>query len=181
MILNQLSRRQSPFNGGMTMFKFVWAEDQNHAIGFEGHLPWHLPADMKFFKETTIDHTLVSGSRTFASYGRPLPRRKNIVLTLNPVEQYPEGVIELHSLDELLDYAKNHKDEEIYVSGGASIFKLLLPYASDLYVTKLDGQFPADTYMPEVDYSQFELVSSREGILDEKNTIPHRFEHYRRK
>lgn len=162
------------------VFKFIWAEDSQHAIGNEGHLPWRLPEDMHFFRDTTMNHTLVSGSRTFASYGRPLPHRKNIVMANNPEATFPEGVIVMHSLDELLAYEKA-TDEAIFISGGATIFKLLLPYVSELYVTKLDGTFTADTFMPEIDYSQFELIDSREGILDEQNTIPHRFEHYSRK
>ncbi|ANZ61993.1 dihydrofolate reductase [Secundilactobacillus paracollinoides] len=160
---------------------FIWAEDNNHGIGYKGNLPWHLSSDMRFFKRTTTGNTLVSGSRTFASYGKPLPHRKNIVLTTNRHKTYPEGVLVLHSVDDLLTYEDHHPDETIYISGGAKVFASLLPYVDELLRTRIDHEFKVDTYMPDIDYSQFELVSSEAGVVDEKSPYVHYFEAFKRR
>lgn len=160
---------------------FIWAEDLNHGIGFRGHLPWHLSSDMKFFKRMTTGNTLVSGSRTFLTYGKPLPHRKNIVLTTNRQKQYPEGVLVLHSVDDLLTYQEHHPEETIFISGGAKVFASLLPYVDELVRTRIDHEFEVDTYMPTIDYSLFELVSSEPGVVDEKSPYPHFFDRFTRK
>ncbi|WP_155430478.1 dihydrofolate reductase [Secundilactobacillus folii] len=160
---------------------FIWAEDQHHAIGHKGQLPWHLPADMAFFKQTTTGHTLVSGSRTFASYKKPLPNRKNVVLTTRTETDYPSNVTVLHSVDDVVAYEHAHPNEKVIISGGAKVFKSLLPYVDTLIRTRVQHTFKADTYMPEIDYDQFQLVSSTSHPADEKNQYGLTFERWERK
>ncbi|GAX00125.1 dihydrofolate reductase [Secundilactobacillus mixtipabuli] len=160
---------------------FIWAEDQQHAIGHKGQLPWHLPADMAFFKQNTIGKMLISGSRTFASYKKPLPHRKNIVLTSRTATDYPSGVEVLHSASEVVTYEQAHPDETVIISGGARVFKSLLPYVDTLLRTRVLHKFKADTYMPEIDYSRFKLVESTAHEPDEKNPYGLVFERWERR
>lgn len=160
---------------------FIWAEDQQHAIGHKGQLPWHLPADMAFFKQHTIGNTLISGSRTFASYKKPLPHRKNIVLTTRTATDYPSNVAVLHSAAEVVAYEQDHPDETVMISGGANVFKSLLPYVDTLLRTRVLHTFKADTYMPEIDYSRFKLVESATREPDDKNPYGLVFERWERR
>lgn len=160
---------------------FVWAEDQQHGIGYQGTLPWHLPADLAFFKKTTTGHTLVSGSRTFASYKKPLPNRKHVVLTNDCETPYPDGVVVLHHVDEVLTYERQHPDETLMISGGAQVFASLLPYVKTLIRTRVAHTFKVDTVMPTIDYTQFELVDSQTRAADERNPYELTFERWERK
>lgn len=157
------------------MYILVWAEDDAGAIGKDGKLPWHLPNDLKFFKKTTTGKTILMGRKTFESMGsRPLPNRENYVLTRQQGYEAP-GATVVHSLSELPE------DVDIYVIGGSEIFKMFLPEADVLVRTKISGKFDGDTFFPEVDWSQWELVEETNGILDEKNVHAHRFQKFTRK
>ena len=159
------------------MLAAIWAQDQHGLIGREQQLPWHLPADLKFFKETTIGQTIVMGRKTFEGMGkRPLPKRQTILLTRDQTYQ-AENVLVLHSLAEVLAYAQ---DKDVFITGGAQIYRDFLPYCDFLYRTVIDGSFTGDTYFPEVDWTQWQLLQTTTGRLDEKNQYPHRFETYRR-
>ncbi|WP_288529108.1 dihydrofolate reductase [uncultured Secundilactobacillus sp.] len=160
---------------------FIWAEDQSHGIGYQGRLPWHLPADMAFFKKTTTGHTLLSGARTFQSYGgRPLPHRKNLVLTSQNADQFPADVVVLPTVEAVLTYERQHPEETLYVSGGAQVFASLMPYVQTLLKTRVDGRYKVDTYMPPIDYSAFKKVSSDMVAVDEHNPVALTFERYER-
>lgn len=160
---------------------FIWAEDQNHGIGLKGTLPWHLPADLKFFKQTTMGNTLVSGRRTFASYKKPLPHRKHVVLTTDSSAQYPDDVTVLHETQAVIAYEHDHPDETVIISGGAKVFASLLPYVDTLIRTRVDHAFEVDTYMPAIDYSKFKLVEQRQRPADEKNQYALTFERWQRR
>lgn len=159
---------------------FIWAEDQNHAIGLNGELPWHLPADLAFFKKNTIGKTLVSGRRTFASYKKPLPHRKHIVLTTSAQATYPDDITIVRSAEEVVAYEQQHPDETIVISGGAQVFETLMPFVDVLLRTRVHAVFNADTYMPLIDYNKFELVSSETREADEKNQYALTFERWER-
>lgn len=160
------------------MLAFIWAEDSNHGIGYQGQLPWHLPADMQFFKETTMGNTIVAGRKTFATFKRPLHNRKNIVLTTRDAAEFPEGVAVFHSVKEVLTYYTSRLDEKMFIVGGSRLFADFLPYTTDLYRTTIEHEFDVDTYMPEIDYSQFLLNDFEQGKVDEKNPYPFKFEHF---
>ncbi len=160
------------------MLAFIWAEDSNHGIGYQGKLPWHLPADMKFFKDNTTNNTIVAGRKTFESFKHPLHQRKNIVLTAQDASNFPAGVAVFHSIRDVITYYNRRHNEKLFIVGGVRLFKDFLPYATDFYRTRIDHEFKVDTYMPDIDYSEFMLNDYVEGKVDEKNPYPYHFEHF---
>lgn len=141
------------------MISVICAVGKNLAIGRKNQLIWNLPNDLKHFKEVTLGRTVIMGDRTFESIGRLLPDRKNIVVTL--IENYEAPGCEVrNSLEDVLNEYKN-KEEEVFVIGGATIYKLSLPYADKLYLTLVDdAPTDADAFFP--DYSEFKKEISRE-------------------
>lgn len=137
----------------------IVAVDESRAIGKDNRLLWHIPEDLKRFKELTSGHAVIMGENTYHSIGRPLPNRTNIIVTLNQELELP-GCMIAHSLDEAVQVAREHEQEEIFVMGGASIYKQFLPMIDRLYLTLVSGTHEADTYFP--DYSDFTKVISKE-------------------
>ena len=124
----------------------IVAMTQNRVIGKDGDLPWHLPEDLKFFKKTTSGHPIVMGRKTYESIGRPLPKRQNIVLTRDR-EWSAEGVDVIHSPE---DIEKLNLDKsEVFIIGGAEIYKLFLNYMDELIITHVKGVYEGDTYFPQ--------------------------------
>ncbi|WP_442594337.1 dihydrofolate reductase [Neobacillus sp. D3-1R] len=155
------------------MISFVWAMDENRVIGKNNQLPWHLPEDLKFFKRVTMGHPVAMGRKTHESIGRLLPGRENIVITRNK-EYECDGCTMFYSLDEFISYCES-KDEEVFVIGGAEIFRELLPVVDRLYLTMIYDEFEGDTFFPEFSLNDFELVSKERGIQDEKNPYHYEF------
>lgn len=153
------------------MISFLLALDRNNLIGKDNSLPWHLPADLKYFKETTMGKTIVMGRKTYESIGKPLPGRKNIVLTRD-LNYKAEGCSVVHSPEDVLK--GEQLGDEIFVIGGDAVFKAFEPYVSRLYLTKIDYEFDGDTYFT-MDYTDWKVGSEKEGTIDEKNLYPHRF------
>jgi dihydrofolate reductase len=125
-------------------FHAVVAMAENRVIGREGQLPWHLPADLQFFKKLTLDHPILMGRKTYDSIGRPLPRRRNLVLTRQPFSQ--PGVEALHSLEDL---AALGLSGSVFLIGGGEIYRCLLPYCQGVYLTQVHRQVEGDAYFPE--------------------------------
>lgn len=167
------------------MLSFVWAEDENHGIGVDGHLPWHLPADLHHFKEKTSGHSIIMGRKTFTSLPHLLPQRKHIVLTHNSSlkQQYSnnEQVEIVTSIVELNNYLKQHENEQLCAIGGVSIFKMLLDQVDILEKTEIKAKFKADTVMPAINYEDFNLVKREVHQHDEKNRYDYIFLTYQRK
>ncbi|MBU8878949.1 dihydrofolate reductase [Bacillus sp. FJAT-29790] len=161
------------------MISLIWAMDENRVIGNNNELPWHLPEDLKFFKRTTMGHPIAMGRKTWDSIGRPLPGRENIVITRNPAFTC-DGCTVLNSVDALVEYSSN-KDDEVFVIGGAEIFKVILPSVDRLYLTRIHDKFEGDTFFPELDMTKWTLVSKEKGIKDEKNPYDYDFEIYEKK
>ena len=137
----------------------IVAVDETRAIGKDIRLLWHIPEDLKHFKELTTGHAVIMGENTYHSIGRPLPNRTNIVVTLDQTLALP-GCLVVHSLDEALSVAREHEREEIFVMGGASIYRQFLPMIDRLYLTLVSGKHEADTFFP--DYSDFTRVMNEE-------------------
>lgn len=164
------------------MLTYVWAQSQDGVIGKNGTVPWHMPADMHHFQQVTINHPIVCGRRTYKSFGRPLPHRLNMVITRHDAKNFPDNVKVFHSVKDFLKVAKQHADQEIMVCGGAQIYKALLPNVNKLCLTKIDMQVPdGDTKMPEINYDNFKLVSSKQFKADAKNPHDYQFLTYIRK
>lgn len=157
------------------MIAYVVAYSKNRVIGKEGKLPWHLPNDLKHFKNITEGKTVVMGKKTYLSIGKPLTNRKNVVMTRSR-DFHSEGVDVAHSKEEVLSYK-----EDLYIIGGEQIYSLFFDVVDRLYITEIDIVVEGDTFFPDWDRSQFRLVEKKEGILDEKNPFPHTFYIYERK
>ncbi|MCL6585986.1 MAG: dihydrofolate reductase [Anoxybacillus sp.] len=161
------------------MISLIVAMDNNRVIGKDNQLPWHLPADLAYFKKTTMGHPIVMGRKTFVSIGRPLPGRENIIVTRNRSFQ-AEGCTIIHSVADIKTIASERK-EEVFVIGGAEIFQATLPFADRLYITKIDAHFPGDKFFPPFSETDWRLVSSTKGPKDEKNPYDYTFLVYERK
>jgi dihydrofolate reductase len=145
--------------------KAILHADKEWGIGKDNKLMFSIPADMKFFRETTTGNVVVMGNKTLQSFpgGKPLKNRVNIVLSKSACKR--EDCIIVNSLDELFEELKEYDDDKIYVIGGASIYNLLLPYCSEVLVTKVDAVGNADTFFKNLDNSpDFKLISSSEPI-----------------
>ncbi|UXR68766.1 MULTISPECIES: dihydrofolate reductase [unclassified Staphylococcus] len=151
------------------------AHDENRGIGFNNQLPWHLPNDLKHVKELTTGHTLVMGRETYESIGRPLPNRKNVVLTRNP-DFKAEGVEVIHQLE---DIAK--LEGQVFIFGGQTLFESFIDTVDDMYITVIHDTFQADTFFPPYTFKDWEVQSSEEGQVDDKNRYPHTFLYLTRK
>ncbi|MCF2720255.1 dihydrofolate reductase [Paenibacillus sp. 203] len=150
----------------------IWAMAQNGVIGRDNKLPWRLPRDMAFFKEQTINKTVLMGRKTWESFGgKSLPNRRNVVLTRDQCYQV-KGAEVIHSLEEGLQLAKQ---EELMVIGGAEIYALFWPHADRLIVTRIEETFEGDTTFPELDWNGWNIVSETPGIKDDRNPYEYRF------
>lgn len=132
--------------------KAIVAVDKNWAIGYQNKLLVSIPADMRFFKQETTGKVVVMGKRTLESFpgGRPLKNRINICLTRDKNFTDPDAII-VHSIDEVLEKVKEYNTDDVYVIGGESIYRQLLPYCSLVHVTKIDYAYQADSYFPDLD------------------------------
>ena len=140
-------------------YSIIAAIGKNNEMGKDNKLLWYLPSDLKFFKEMTLNHTVIMGKNTYLSIGRPLPKRTNIVLSSSLED---DKVIVCKTLDEIKNYI--NEDEEIFIIGGYSIYKSFLPLASKLYLTHINKEFDADVFFPEVNYEEYTSEIIDEGI-----------------
>ena len=141
------------------MISLIVAHDENRVIGYENAMPWHLPGDLQYFKKMTMGKPVIMGRKTFESIGRPLPGRRNIVITRN--EAYNAESIEVvTSLEAAIVLAGDV--EEIMIIGGEQIFTQSLPLADRLYITLINHTFTGDTYFPP--YEGWKMVSSEEPL-----------------
>lgn len=153
---------------------------QNGAIGKDNDLLWHLSGDLKRFKQLTTGHPVVMGRKTWDSLPkRPLPKRQNIVMTNNP-DFEADGATVVHSVNDLFNVLKDC-DDEVFVMGGAAIYKALLPFCRRLYITRVYRDYEADVYFPTIDMSEFTLVSLGEPMQDEESGLDFAYEEYERK
>lgn len=153
------------------IISIISAIANNNEIGKKNELLWNLPIDMKHFKETTSGHPVIMGQKTFESIGRPLPNRRNIILTkdINFKSEGIEVVYSLEELDKLLVETTN-EDEEVFVIGGGQIYRLFINKADRLYITHVNADFPdADTFFPEIEKDRWDIIQEDKHDKDEKN------------
>lgn len=158
------------------MLSIVVATDSNNLIGRDNSLPWHLPNDLKKFKEITSSgtKTMIMGRKTFESLKRVLPGRKHIVLTRNTkIAFQDENVAVLSNIEELSPYISSK--EEYYLIGGGEIFKLLFPYVKKIYLTLVEGNFQGSVFFPSMDMNEWQVIHEEHGTIDDKNIYPHKF------
>ena len=159
----------------MGLLTIVVATDANRGIGINNTLPWRLPEDLAHFKRTTLGHPVIMGRKTFDSIGRPLPNRRNIVITRNP-QWHHEGVDAVTSLDAALRLAG---DVPACVIGGAQIYAEALPRTDRLIVTEIGKTFHCDAFFPAIDPQQWQEVA-RESHHSEQNGFDYAFVTYQR-
>ena len=166
------------------IISLIAAIGKNNAIGVGGKLPWNLPADMKYFRETTKGHPVIMGRKTFESISHPLPNRQNIVITRDK-NYKAEGIEIVHSLEEALALFPRGtlgKDTEIFVIGGSEIYKQAIEKADKLYITHIDKIFPeTDTYFPIIDDTTWKKEKSEKYSKNDLNKYNMEFVEYIRK
>ena len=149
----------------------IVAMDREGGIGKNNDLMWHLPADMRFFRETTTGNIVVLGRKNYESIPerfRPLPNRENAVLTRNTSYAAP-GYLLFHSLEECLEHYKNETDRTVFIIGGGEIYKQALNVVSEMYITHVDKSYDADTFFPQLNESEWKKEEVCQHPADEKH------------
>ena len=162
------------------IISLLLAASENNVIGKNNQLPWHLPNDLKYFKNLTWGLPILMGRKTFDSIGKPLPGRKSIVITRNGSWQH-DGVEVVHSIEAAVAKAEALGAKEIFVIGGAEIFTASLASASRIYLTRIHQEFEGDVFFPPIDRAEWRLGSSRFCAADEKNHYDHTYEVWERR
>lgn len=154
----------------------IVATDRKGTIGKAGEIPWYLPADLKYFKRTTIGHPVIMGRKTFDSIGRPLPRRTNIVMTRDPFF-IATGIEVVHSVKEALSHSAISEAEEVFIIGGGEIYRITLGITDRVFLTVVDTQIEdGDAFFPALDSEKWELISEDKHLADEKNEFDFTFQ-----
>ena len=159
------------------MFSIIVAVSENNVIGNDNKLIWHLPADLAYFKKVTMSKTIVMGRKTFESIGRPLPGRKNVVITRSHQFSH-ENVTVLQNPQSLL---VQKTAEELVIIGGAEIYRIFLPLADKIYFTRVHHNFQGDAFFPEINRDEWIKKSEEFHSRDEKNAYDYSFIVYERK
>jgi dihydrofolate reductase len=153
----------------------VVAISDNLAIGEKDMIPWYLPIDLKYFRDITIGHTVIMGRKTFDSIGKALPKRRNIVITSDPF-LISSDFHTVHSINEALDLALSQGETEAFIIGGGQIYKQSSSLWDRMYITKVNTTIPdADTFFPVWNEKEWQCISEKVNLPDEKNKFPSQF------
>ena len=161
------------------MIALVVAIAENNVIGKDNQLIWHLPADLRHFKNITMGHPIIMGRKTYESIGKPLPGRTTIIITRQP-DYNAEGCLVVNSVQEAVAGAKK-LDEQAYIIGGAEIYRQALDLTDTIYLTRIHQSFNGDTFFPELKPDMWETVSEEHHEPDEKNKYSYSFIKFERK
>lgn len=155
----------------------ITAAGENNVIGINNRLPWHLPADMRYFKTTTMGHAVIMGRKTYESFGKALPGRTNIVITGQQDLSLPDAVM-VHSVEDALTEARKAETTETFVLGGAQIYREMLGLLDRIYLTRIFEVFEGDAFFPALDPAIWELKSEERHQADEKNRYAYAFQRW---
>lgn len=156
----------------------IAAMSENHVIGKDNQLLWHMPNDFRHFKNTTAGHTVIMGRKTFDSIGnKPLPKRRNIIITRQNISA--EGCEVVHSIGDALALCKN--EDEVFIVGGAEIYRQSLPVTNRIYLTIIHHNFDGDSFFPEISENEWKEVSHQDHPADEKHAFTYSFITYERR
>ncbi len=156
----------------------IVAAAENNAIGKDNQMPWHLPNDFKYFKRNTIGHSIVMGRKTFDSIGKPLPERRNIVLTRD--QNYANSEVDVaNSIQDVLTYCRDER--EIFIIGGANIYEQTRALANRVLMTRVHTTIDGDAFFPELPESEWQLISQDKHLKDEKHAFDYTFEIWERR
>lgn len=156
------------------------AADEKNVIGKDNKLPWHLPNDLRYFKNKTWGMPILMGRKTFESIGKALPGRKTIVITRNKDWQH-DGIDIVHSLQAAISKAADYGANEIFIIGGAEIFQTSFQQADRIYFTRIHHSFDGDVFFPAINETDWKMVWNKEGVKDEKNNYSHTFQIWEKK
>lgn len=156
----------------MYQISIVVAVSENNAIGKDNQLLWHLPADLKHFKEITSGNTIIMGRKTYDSVGRPLPNRRNIVITRSTELQMPNVEV-VNTLEAALSLCED--ENEVFIIGGAEIYKHALQFTNRIYLTTVHQTYGADVFFPELNREEWKEINKEYHPADEKNSVAYTF------
>ncbi|MEI2467551.1 DfrD/DfrG/DfrK family trimethoprim-resistant dihydrofolate reductase [Niallia taxi] len=156
----------------------IVAMAKDRVIGKNNDIPWRIPKDWEYVRDTTKRHTIVLGRKNLESIGRALPNRRNIILTRDKNFNF-DGCEIAHSVEEVFDLCVN--EEEIFIFGGEQIYNIFLPYVNKMHITKIHHHFEGDTFFPEVNFNEWREVSVEKGVMNDKNPYIYYFHVYERK
>ena len=162
------------------MLSIIVAKASNNVIGKDNSLIWQLPEDLKRFKLLTTGHTIIMGRKTFESLGRILPNRKHVILCNDMKMDINDDRVEVLEDISMLDKYIN-SEEENFIIGGATIYRLLMPYANKMYITEINQEFDGDVSFPEINRDEWEVIDIEKGLKDEKNPYDYNYVTYVRK
>ncbi len=145
-------------------------------IGWRGDIPWRLSDDLRHFKRRTMDHHLVQGRITWESIGRPLPGRRMVVVTHQRDYPAPPEVDVVQSLDQAVELARGRGESELFIGGGAGLYRAALPFAGRMYLTRVEAAIPVDTFFPAFDESGWQILETWSHPADERNQFPFTFQ-----
>lgn len=157
------------------MISLVVAAAENNAIGKNNQLLWHLPNDLKFFKNTTWGGVVIMGRKTFESVNKPLPGRLNIVVTTNK-DWKAEGTLVANDLTQAIELARKENFKEISIIGGGEIYKQSMPLADIIYLTRVHTSIEGDTFFPAINTTEWKLADKEDFLKDEKHAYDYSFE-----
>lgn len=169
----------------MPAITLIVAASQNNVIGKDNDLPWHLPRDLQYFKKITTGCPIIMGRKTYESIGRALPNRLNIVITRNANYRTHYDVDDaevVHDVQSAIDLAREKQADarEIHIIGGATIFAQALPLIDKIYLNRVLADFEGDTFLPNIDWSQWQLIRKEHHVADDKNAYAMDFAVYER-
>ena len=161
------------------MLSLIVAKAKNNIIGKDNQLIWHIPEDLKRFKTLTSGHTIIMGRKTFESLGRVLPNRHHVILCNDAQMNIDNENVEVLEDISMLDKYIND-EEENFVIGGATMYKLLMPYCSKMYITEINQEFEGDVSFPKINMKEWKVESREKGLKDEKNPYDYEYVTYAR-
>jgi len=157
----------------------IVAADNNGVIGLDNQIPWFLPDDLKFFKKTTMGHTMLMGRKCWESLGKPLPGRHHIVMTRDPL-YVAQGIHVVHDLESAVQWARNAQAEKLFIIGGAEIYKLTEHLWDVLYFTHVKAEVQGDTFFHQINWQAYNLIEEIEHEKDERHPYEFSFKTYER-
>ena len=163
------------------IISLIVAKSRNNVIGKSGTIPWHLPADLKYFKKVTLGHHIIMGRKTYESIGRPLPGRTNIVVTRNKAYT-AEGCVIVNSVEAGLAFARMNEEQEVFIVGGSTLYNEIIPEAEKMYITEVDLLvLDGDTFFPEYDEQMWIESNQYPYVADEVNKFNYTMYIYERR
>jgi len=152
----------------------------HNVIGKNNDIPWHLSADLQYFKKTTLNHHILMGRSNYQSIGRPLPRRTNVIITRDQNFKAPNCQV-VHSIEEGISLAEKNGETELFIIGGGEIYNQTIRICQKLYLTEIDLEVEnGDVFFPEIDYKEWKLISEEPHLADEKNPYNYNFKVFER-